>query len=420
MTSVILLVCVFGIKFFYREKTQPFLTVVGFVKMADGLGRQCPDMIEALKDEFDIGFIPLAPNILQDVKESILPIIQKPRFLQGKVVFLNDNPWRPAKKGKPYGAKRVFDTPKNNEQIRICYTMVESSKIPFEWIEILNTYFDVVAVPDPYLVDVFKNSGVTTPVFAVPLGLDLEPFLERPIKTAYHEVFRFGTMGSLGERKNQLKLLLAFHEAFQKNPNIELLIHSRSVNHVYKDELLKTLKQLDNPQIIISEKQLDKKGYLELFESLDLLVNVSKGEGFSIQPREAMALGIPCLISNNTAQATIVSQSHVMALETPLAEPCYYNNFKQIAGVSYDFEISSLVELLKQAYASRYALLSYSQDNRNYAKNFDYANMKRYYKNLIKPQKVILGDTNKITDDGLMTNNLELYNKYKNLTGSPL
>jgi glycosyltransferase involved in cell wall biosynthesis len=414
-------VCVLGIVFFKvikKDESKPFLTVVGFVKMADGLGRQCPDMIDALKDDFDIGFIPLAPNNLKDVKESILPIIQNPRLKQGAVVFLNDNPWRPAKKGKPYGALRVFDTPKQDDQIRICYTMVESTKIPNQWIDILNQYFDLVVVPDPFLVEVFESSGVTTPVVAVPLGLDLKPFLDQPIKTSFNKVFRFGTLGSLGDRKNQMKLVHAFHDAFQKNPNIELLIHARAVNHVYKDELVKTLKELDNPQIIYSDQPLDKQDYLDLFKTIDVLVNVSKGEGFSIQPREAMALGIPCILTKNTAQATIADQASVVSLETPIKAPCYYNNFKQIAGENFDFDTESLKDVLRKTYEAKEELLLSSQSNKNYAETFDYVHMKSVYKNLIKPERISLGDKNAVTKDGLITNSKELYEKYVKLTGA--
>ena len=56
----------------------PFLTVIGFVKMADGLGRQCPDMIEALHQEFDVGFIPLQKIQWRDVPRSITKILKNP------------------------------------------------------------------------------------------------------------------------------------------------------------------------------------------------------------------------------------------------------------------------------------------------------------------------------------------------------
>jgi len=399
---------------------KPFLTVAGFVKMADGLGRQCPDMIEALKDDFEIGFLPLAKSCLDDVYPSILPLIKNKNKKLGTVVFLNDCPWRPSNKAKPYGALRVFDTPKNQDQIRMCYTMLESTKIPKQWVEVLNTYFDLVAVPDRFLEQVFLESGVNIPVFTLPLGLDLKQYLAAPLKTAYNPIFRFGTMGSLSDRKNQTKLVMAFDQAFNKDPQVELLIHARFGDFEYKQVFLSLLEELQNPMIRFQETALDKSSYFELFKSLDMLVNVSKGEGFSIQPREAMALGIPCLLTDNTAQSSIVKEAHVVSLPTPLKKPCYYSYLKSYSGQNFDFEVEELKNRLKDAYAQRHELLAYSEKNREYASFYEYQKVKNLYRNLISPQKVKISHQNVITSEGLETNSLELAKKFQTLTGSKL
>ena len=399
------------------QKT-PFLSVVGFVKMADGLGRQCPDLIEVLKDEFSIGFIPLAKSRFEDVQASILPIIKHPNKKLGKVVFFNDNPWRAGKRS--LGALEVFKNTKHGEQIRICYTMLESSCIPQKWVEILNAYFDLVVVPDPFLVPVFAQAGVSIPIFTLPLGLELGPFLKAPIKQTYHRVFRFGSLGLLEERKNQIKLITAFDLAFGKNPDVELLIHTRHAHASYKQDFLQVLKKLDNPQIIYHEGSLDRVSYLELFKTLDLLVNVSKGEGYSIQPREAMALGIPCLLSDNTAQSTLVAHTKTITLPTPYQVPCYYRQFNQIVGFQFDFDTEELAERFKQAYACKDELLLYNQLNRAYVEQFDYAQIKKLYRNLVSPPHVKLGFQNRITEEGLETTSFELKEKYQRLTGALL
>ena len=60
--------------------------------------------------------------------------------------------------------------------------MFESSKIPNEWANILNNYFDIVVVPDSYLIEIYKNSGVNLPIFVLPLSISIEELLKLPKK----------------------------------------------------------------------------------------------------------------------------------------------------------------------------------------------------------------------------------------------
>lgn len=419
---VFLVLFSFGAFYFFsgskKEQKEPYLSVVGFCRMADGLGRQCPDLIDALYDEFSIGFYPQSKTNLSDVPERIKNIILEPNKKLGSVVFYNDSLWRPRKKGKTYGALNVFSSKKDKNQIRICYTMLESTRIPDEWVTILNEYFDIACVPDPFLEQVFKDSGVTIPVFTLPLGLNLKSFLEEPIKKSYHDVFRFGCMGFLDDRKNQKKLILAFDKAFKDNPDVELVIHARRADRTYEKEILQTLKLLDNPKIIYQKECLDNKSYLNFFQSLDMLVNVSKGEGFSIQPREALALGIPVLLSDNTAQTSIIKHAAVQSLPSAIEKPCYYKNLHNVCGSNFDFELDDLVEALKKAYDNRFDLMANAENNKAYAASYDYTKIKHLYKNIIKPKICILGESNQILEDGIMTDSIELIQKYERLQES--
>jgi len=415
-----LLFCYSLYAIFIAKPEAPFLTVVGFVKMADGLGRQCPDMIEALHEDFSIGFMPLRDNDMTDVPESIRTIVEKPNPSFGKVIFLNDTPWKPSKKNRPYGALRVLATRANKDELRICYTMLESSKIPEEWVDVLNTYFDAVAVPDPFLETVFAESGVTIPVFTLPLGLNLTRYLQAPIKKSQHMPFRFACMGSLTDRKNQAKLAMAFDRAFNKDPKIELYIHARFSDRSYKDHFFETLEALNNSQIKFEESRIDNESYFKLFQSVDLLVNVSKGEGFSIQPREAMALGIPVLLTENTAQISIIKNSPAVAVTSDIKVPAYYSTFKKHIGDFSDFQVEELAIKLRECYANYGALLGNSEGNRNYAAQFQYEAVKPLYRNIISPKTIKLSQVNRVTAEGLETSSPELLRKYMRLTGAKL
>lgn len=420
---VLFFIAVIPCVFFYDKlieplKKPPYLTVAGFVKMADGLGRQCPDMIEALYQDVKIGFYPLAKSNFTDVPENIYSILKHPNKKLGKVIVLNDMPYRPSNNGKPYGALRFLETKRNDNQLRICYTMLESSQIPFSWVQVLNEYFDAVAVPDEFLVEAFASSGVNIPVFVLPLGLPLDDFLNRPIKQDFNEVFTFATMGALGERKNQLKVIQAFDLAFNKDPKIKLLIHARGGDDLYSNKVLAYLDMIQNPQVVFSKKSLKKEDYLNFMQSIDMLVNVSKGEGFSIQPREAMALGIPILITDNTAQSSIVKNAACSALQCSKKELAFYNHLKAFGGYFMDYTVEELAEKFKEAYANRYELLKAKEANKEYAASFHYSKVKPLYKNMIAPKKVMFGKNNAIHEDYLETNSKELFEKYLKLTGA--
>ena len=132
---------------------------------------------------------------------------------------------------------KKIKTPKNENEIRIAYSMYESSLIPPEWVKTLNHYFDAVAVPDKFLKNVYKNSGVTIPVFELPLGLNLNDFLEKPLKSQRKTPFVFGNLSSAVHRKNQLKLLQSFYLAFGNSSDVKLRLNGRYCNSEYKQEI---------------------------------------------------------------------------------------------------------------------------------------------------------------------------------------
>ena len=64
--------------------------------------------------------------------------------------------------------------------IKISYLVCESTQLSPQWGEIFEAQFDTVAVPDFFYAEVCRQSGVTIPIFVLPLALDLNPFLQSP------------------------------------------------------------------------------------------------------------------------------------------------------------------------------------------------------------------------------------------------
>jgi glycosyltransferase involved in cell wall biosynthesis len=403
------LICIPLIKKTYEKRfCRPYLTVVGFSDMSDGLGRQSIEIMDTMREYVSVGFRPTRKSVYRDVPSAVQNIMKKQYSKFGKVVLYEDIIYTTTNNF----LQRRFDL-NRQDQIRIAYSMFESSEIPKLWVHNFNLYFDAVVVPDDYHVDVYKNSGVTLPIFVLPLGLNLKPLLKDSIKTKAHTPFVFANFSTCISRKNHDELIKAFYVAFGNNPDIHLWINCKYSRENLFEHLKKQVEDLGVSNILLTNHCYNNTEYRKNFHKIDCYVSFSQSEGFSIQPREAMALGIPCIISDNTAQSTICKSGLVKTVSCPIKEPAYYEHFHDIFGFRYNIDFNQSVEALKEVYSHYDHYLSQSAKLRKWAHDYDYEQLKPFYKSLIKPKNVILGEENRIEENTLITNSQKLYAKYK-------
>ncbi len=412
---VVVLVCTFSI-YIYKLKQKPYLTVAGFVAMGDGLGRLAVECLDAVYDDLNANFFPTRKDInMTDVPERIKPLLEKKRHPKfGQVVIYYDS--LPRTNKLPRDLKKLGL--KNDNQIRIAYSMFEASRIPSKWAEILNSYFDAVAVPDEFLEDVYKLSGVTIPIFVLPIGLDLHLMLNQPLKAKRNDPFCFINTSSLSGRKNPIGVIKAFDQAFHDQPDVKLLMNYRYADKTTLKEVSNLIDSLNAKNIFLTNYKLDNEQYLKYLEQGDAFFSLSKGEGFSIQPREAMALGFPVIISDNTAHTTIVKTGLACAIKCPTTEICdiipQWN-----CGDVFVADIDEAAKALKEVYENYEVYLEKAQQRRDWAERYQYKHLKNYYLSLFKPKKIKLSDRNEIREDGLVTNCPELYKKYTKVLKIP-
>ncbi len=389
------------------SKTAFDLTLIGPLHFADGLGRSTIILMDMLKRDLRINFICSREKIrLTDVVSSIRPIIMNPDTSPGKVSLLVDAlwyTWHPAYLYVP------------TSDIKIAYSMLESTEIPQQWVTILNNQFDAVVVPDKFLVQVYKQSDVKIPIFLLPCGLYLEEFLNHPQKKQKNTPFVFGMSATLTPRKNYLTLVKAFAQEFGNNPLVQLKLHARSTDKKSLASFKQIIKHLHLNNVELTVKSSTQQEYLEFMKSLDCYILLSKGEGFSITPREALALGIPCILSKNTAHTTICNTGLVRAVPSLIMEPAYYSEFKKHIGYYFNCKINDVREAMRDVYSNYEHYLSKAVVAREWVQQYTLKNLRPFYLNLIKPKKVTLGHYNSINEHGLITNSKELYRKYINL-----
>lgn len=412
------------------------LTIVGNVMYRESLARLPISLTELLHKDIKINFI-RSPGYydFKDIDPDIAAILKKHNKTAGNVAILFDDIWNTHKVPADFVPKESF--------IKIAYSMIEGTAIPPQWVRILNKKFDLCVVPDIFYKKVYKKCGVSIPIFALAHGMELQAFLDEPIKKR-NEVFTFGSSGMFIPRKNHSLLVEAFHAEFGNNPAVRLMIHGRSVWEfgcelaTMKEAIAgrKPIKCLapedaeDNAlapgtnklshNITLLHKPLSRKKYKKFLSSLDCYVLLSKGEGLSITPREALALGKPCIISNNTAHTTIVDSGFVYGVPSLIQEPSMQSAMGGYIGFDFNCSIEDVRKALREVYNNYDHYAALAQAGRGWTTQYLWSQRKEKFMNLIKPKKVLLGSDNVVTDTHIMTTSEKLYNKYQTLINSAM
>ncbi len=382
------------------------VTIVGYVLFANGLGRTTIAALDYLQDEVKVNFKNTRPEItsFQDVPEKVRKLVLKNNHAPSNVAIIHDNLILPH-------AQHYKKMPES--KIKLAYSMIETTAIPDEWASIINNYFDGVVVPDPFLIEVYKNSGVKKPIFSIPLPVYMDEFLAEPLKKKPNDVFVFGVSCAFSNNKNCELLMEAFAREFGNSLKVRLSLHSPWNN--YADKIHNKLKELKVSNIEISCESLPWHEYVRYMKGLDCYVLISKGEGFSFTPREALALGIPCILSNNTAHKTICNTGYVYGVKADIVEKHPGEFFGVSCGYNFNCRVEDVQRALREVYSNYEKYLAKAHEGREWVKQYHGNNLKKRYRNLFKPIKVLLGNENLVTENFLMTTSESLYHKYLSL-----
>ena len=389
---------------------KPDVLIQGPIIMADGIGRQTVELAQVLSKKYRVQVKSKYVNKI-DLPSSVYKMLKVKYKKPARIAIVEESLWSPGDT-----LDRFFPNTDAKDQIRYAYSMLESTRIVPEWVMMINLYFDAVIVPDPFLVDAYRKSGVSVPVFHIPLGLDMRPFLEAPMKEQKKEgPFIFASLGTAIDRKNHKMAIQAFAKAFGNNENACLYINCREGTKEVKKEIINEIVKQKCNNIKYTELRLKKDAYLKFFRSIDCLLNLSKGEGFSIQPREAMALGIPAIVTNNTGQTTICESGLVKVVPSNIPEPCFYFGRAVQDGERFNCTVEDCAAAMEDVYSNYEQYLKIGPAMREWAAAYDYKCLSSQYECIVSPPNVILGDENNITADCIYTSSKALYEKYKRL-----
>jgi len=184
--------------------------------------------------------------------------------------------------GVPFSIKNWY-----RGQYRACYTMWETDVLPERFARWLNQY-DEILVPCMHNVAVFHEHHPK--VNYIPLGVDTKWW--SPQARPENKVFRFQAAGSLWMRKGLDKVV----EAFGKLNLPEAELHLKAAPHA--SDVPRNMP----PNVFLHRNWMTAEQQRNWFNQADCFVAPARGEGFGLIPLQAIAMGIPTIISSTSGQ----------------------------------------------------------------------------------------------------------------------
>ncbi|MBI4611251.1 MAG: methyltransferase domain-containing protein [Candidatus Rokubacteria bacterium] len=178
----------------------------------------------------------------------------------------------------------------------------EFGAAPVDWVEGIRRNVDELWVPSQYVKDCFVSSGVAgESVVVIPNGFD--PAIFHPDAPAMNlptaKRFKFLFVGGSISRKGIDVLLAAYLEEFSAADDVCLIIKDQAYYRHRLDTALGDLtRRADAPEVLYFYDDVLPQQMAGYYRAADCLVHPFRGEGFGMPILEAMASGLPVLVTD--------------------------------------------------------------------------------------------------------------------------
>jgi glycosyltransferase involved in cell wall biosynthesis len=181
----------------------------------------------------------------------------------------------------------------------------EFGAIPRSWVGPIRDNVDELWVPSDYVRQMYISGGISEDrIVTIPNGFDPQVFSpegERYPLDIAPGVVRFLYHSGLIWRKGHDLLLAAWLEAFADRDDVALVVKSVGADSVYRSSEAQALNDHVAsgalPRVVLIGEELSDQQVGSLYRACDVFVHPYRGEGFAMCVLEAMACGLPVIVT---------------------------------------------------------------------------------------------------------------------------
>jgi glycosyltransferase involved in cell wall biosynthesis len=186
----------------------------------------------------------------------------------------------------------------------VLYQPWEFGTVPETWVESIRLHVDEVWTPSEYSRQSFISAGVAdTVVHVVPNGVDLDRFTPvGPTWTLPERGTVFLFVGGTTGRKGIDILLRAYGGEFTADDDVCLVVKSFGAGTFYRgqtaESMFEAFERIPNrPELVVLDDEVPYDRLPSLYRAADVLVQPYRGEGFCLPALEALACGVPVVVT---------------------------------------------------------------------------------------------------------------------------
>jgi len=240
------------------------------------------------------------------------------------------------------GLPKTWFLPKGSGICRdlVYLTMWDTDSLPSEWLPAL-ARAQAIWVPSKWMKDVFLASGVKRPVYHSVYGVDPDEFHD--VKRNADQPFTFMTMGRMiGDRKGASDVMAAFMKL--DLPDAKLIVKLSGVPWT-------TVNGWED-RIQIVNTHLPQDELAHMMAMADAFVYPHKGEGFGLEPLEAMAAGTCTMLTDYSGPTEYIRDDVCVPLPVSRMVDAYTMGYEGF-GRQAEIDPRVLQEAMLWAYENR-------------------------------------------------------------------